>query len=130
MISWIDTLLQGIMLGGLYALFAMGQSLMFGVMRLTNTAHGDFTILGAFSAFALLSTFGVHSSSTPWFAMLMLLPCAFAFGYGLQRLVLNGTLGKDPLPSLVVTFGISIVIQNVLTEMFTSDPRAIETGGL
>ncbi|MFC3111313.1 branched-chain amino acid ABC transporter permease [Undibacterium arcticum] len=130
MISWIDTLLQGIMLGGLYALFAMGQSLMFGVMRITNTAHGDFIIFGAFSAFALLSIFGVNTASTPWLAMLLLLPCAFAFGYGLQRFVLNGTLGKDPLPSLVVTFGISIVIQNVLTEMFTSDPRAIETGGL
>lgn len=130
MISWMDTLLQGIMLGGLYALFAMGQSLMFGVMRLTNTAHGDFTILVAFVAFALLSTFGVSSSLSPWLVMLLLLPLAFVFGYGLQRLVLNGTIGKDPLPSLVVTFGISIVIQNILTEVFTSDPRALETGGL
>ena len=130
MLSWIDTLLQGLMLGGLYALFAMGQSLMFGVMRLTNTAHGDFTILAAFAAFSLLSAFGLHGPLAAGATMLALLPLAFGFGYGLQRLVLNGALGKDPLPSLVVTFGLSIVIQNVLTEVFTSDPRAIDTGDL
>jgi branched-chain amino acid transport system permease protein len=130
MLSWIDTLLQGIMLGGLYALFAMGQSLMFGVMRLTNTAHGDFTILAAFAALSLLSAMGLQGALPSLLAMLVLLPLAFAFGYGLQRVVLNGTLGKDPLPSLVVTFGLSIVIQNILTEIYTSDPRAIETGGI
>lgn len=129
MISWIDTLVQGMMLGGLYALFAMGQSLMFGVMRLTNTAHGDLTILVAFAGFALLSTMGGNFFSNPW-TVLLLLPLSFVFGYALQRFVLNGTLGKDPLPSLVVTFGISIVIQNLLTEVFTSDPRGIDTGGL
>lgn len=128
--SWIDTLVQGLMLGGLYALFAVGQSLMFGVMRLTNTAHGDFLILAAFAGFSLLSAFGLHGIAATTGMLLALLPLAFAFGYGLQRLVLNGTLGKDPLPSLVVTFGLSIVIQNVLTEMFTSDPRAIDTGDL
>ena len=59
-----------------------------------------------------------------------MLPLAFGFGYALQRYVLNGTLGKDPLPSLVVTFGLSIVIQNLLLELFSADPRSIETGGL
>jgi branched-chain amino acid transport system permease protein len=127
MINWIDTLVQGALVGGLYALFAMGQSLMFGVMRLTNTAHGDLTILASFAAFALLSLAGAHGWPMPSFALL-LLPAAFGAGYGLQRFVLNGTVGKDPLPSLVVTFGISIVIQNILTEMFSSDPRAIDTG--
>lgn len=130
MISWVDTFVQGMMLGGLYALFAMGQSLMFGVMRLTNTAHGDFTILIAFAGFALLSALGGNFLSSPWIVLLLLLPLSFVFGYALQRFVLNGTLGKDPLPSLVVTFGISIVIQNLLTEVFTSDPRGIDTGGL
>ncbi|WP_395407096.1 ATP-binding cassette domain-containing protein [Pseudoduganella sp. UC29_106] len=128
--SWIHTLLQGLMLGGLYAMFAAGQSLMFGVMRLTNTAHGDFTILAAFAAFSLLAATGPHGAAASIAVVLALLPLAFVFGYGLQRLVLNGTLGKDPLPSLVVTFGISIVIQNVLTEVFTSDPRAIDIGAL
>jgi len=128
MINWIDTLLQGALVGGLYALFAMGQSLMFGVMRLTNTAHGDLTILASFAAFALLALAGLQASPMPWLTVLMLLPAAFGAGYYLQRFVLNGTVGKDPLPSLVVTFGISIVIQNILTEVFSSDPRAIDTG--
>jgi branched-chain amino acid transport system permease protein len=61
---------------------------------------------------------------------LLLLPAAFGVGYALQRGVLNGTLGRDPLPSLVVTFGLSIVIQNALLELFSADPRSIETGGL
>jgi branched-chain amino acid transport system permease protein len=122
----IETLLQGVLLGGLYTLFALGQSLMFGVMRLTNTAQGDFIILGAFAVIAGTTLFG----DAPLLISLAVLPIAFAFGYGLQRYVLNGTLGKDPLPSLVVTFGLSIVIQNLLLEVFSADPRSIETGGL
>jgi branched-chain amino acid transport system permease protein len=123
----VDTLLQGLLLGGLYCLFALGQSLMFGVMRLTNTAQGDFIILGAFAVIAGVSLTG---DAAPWLVALAVLPVAFGFGYALQRYVLNGTLGKDPLPSLVVTFGLSIVIQNLLLELFSADPRAIETGGL
>lgn len=123
----LETLVQGVLLGGLYTLFALGQSLMFGVMRLTNTAQGDFIILGAFAVIAGVS---LTSDAMPWLVALAVLPVAFGFGYALQRYVLNGTLGKDPLPSLVVTFGLSIVIQNLLLELFSADPRAIETGGL
>jgi branched-chain amino acid transport system permease protein len=130
LIAIIAVLIQGALLGSLYALFAMGLSLMFGVMRLTNIAHGDFLILSAFGALSLLPALGIHGAMAPWMALLALLPIAFAIGYALQRFILNGTLGKDPLPSLVVTFGISIVIQNVLMEIFTADPRAIETAGL
>jgi branched-chain amino acid transport system permease protein len=121
-----ETLLQGLLLGGLYCLFALGLSLMFGVMRLTNTAQGDFIVLGAFGAIALTSLLALH----PVLAALLLLPLAFGVGYALQRWVLNGTLGKDPLPSLVVTFGLSIVIQNALLELFSADPRSLESGGL
>jgi branched-chain amino acid transport system permease protein len=126
----LETVIQGVLLGGLYTLFALGQSLMFGVMRLTNTAQGDFIILGAFAVIAGVSVAG---DATPWLVAavaLAVLPAAFVFGYALQRYVLNGTLGKDPLPSLVVTFGLSIVIQNLLLELFSADPRSIETGGL
>ncbi|HWK62886.1 MAG TPA: branched-chain amino acid ABC transporter permease [Eoetvoesiella sp.] len=130
LIAIIAVLIQGALLGSLYALFAMGLSLMFGVMRLTNIAHGDFLILSAFGALSLLPALGIHGAMAPWMALLALLPIAFAIGYALQRFILNGTLGKDPLPSLVVTFGISIVIQNMLMEIFTADPRAIETAGL
>lgn len=121
----MEILLQGILLGGLYALFALGLSLMFGVMRLTNTAHGDFIVLGAFGAIAL-----VVAGLPVWAAAAALVPLAYGLGYALQRYVLNGTLGKDPLPSLVVTFGLSIVVQNLLLEIFSADPRSIETGGL
>lgn len=125
MFALIDTLIQGLLLGGLYALFALGLALMFGVMRLTNVAHGDFIVLGAFGTYALAAT-GVN----PFLAGVVTLPVAFAVGYALQRFPLNRTLGKDPLPSLVVTFGLSIVIQNVLMEVFTADPRSIESLGL
>lgn len=121
----METLLQGLLLGGLYALFALGLSLMFGVMRLTNTAHGDFVILGAFATLAFVSM-GLPA----WLAFGVTLPLAWASGYALQRYVLNGTLSRDPLPSLVVTFGLSIVVQNLLLELFSADPRSIETGGL
>ncbi len=126
MTQWLDTVLQGVMLGGLYALFATGQSLIFGVMRLTNTAHGDFIILAAFAALVGTSALGAN----PFVVMLLLLPAAAGFGYALQRGVLNGTLGKDPLPSLVVTFGLSIVIQNLLMEIFSADTRSISALGL
>lgn len=123
-----DLLAQAVLLGGLYTLFALGQSLIFGVMRLTNTAHGDFIVLAAFGAIAGLMLAGDTGAATLAVA-LALLPAAFGFGWLLQRHVLNGTLGRDPLPSLVVTFGLSIVIQNLLLELFSADPRSIETAG-
>jgi branched-chain amino acid transport system permease protein len=99
---------------------------MFGVMRLTNVAHGDFVVLGAFSAIAIAGVL-------PWHPLVIgigLLVPAFGFGYAVQRYVLNGTLGKDPLPSMVVTFGLSIVIQNALLQVFSADPRSLDAGGL
>jgi branched-chain amino acid transport system permease protein len=121
-----DILLQGLLLGGLYALFALGQSLMFGVMRLTNTAQGDFIILGGFFAISLVGATGL----APGWALLLIAPAAFIFGYVLQRFVLNGTLGKDPLPSLVVTFGLAIIIQNLLLELYSADPRSLDAGAI
>ncbi len=122
----IDILLQGLLLGGVYALFALGQSLMFGVMRLTNTAQGDFIILGGFFAISLVAATGLSIGV----ALLLIAPAAFVFGYLLQRYVLNGTLGRDPLPSLVVTFGLAIIIQNLLLEVYSADPRSLDAGAL
>src|SRR5690554_4146301 len=121
----MEVVVQGVLLGGLYGLFALGLSLMFGVMRLTNIAHGDFIILCAFFAL-VLSGLGVPVA----LAILLTLPVAWAAGYAIQRFILNGTLGKDPLPSLVVTFGLAIVTQNFLQEMFSADPRSINSGRL
>lgn len=121
-----ETLIQGLLLGGLYCLFSLGLSLMFGVMRLTNIAQGDFIVAGGFAAICIAPLVG----GNPLLAGLVLLPLAFAAGYLLQRGLLNCTLGKDPLPSLVVTFGLSIVIQNLLLEVFSASPRSLESGVL
>lgn len=119
----MDMIISGVLLGGLYGLFALGLSLMFGVMRLTNTAHGDFMVL---AAYAVLSFAGLALPA--WLALLVTLPLAWLLGYVLQRHVLNGVLGKDPLPSLVVTFGMSVFIQNLLLQVFSADPRSVDTG--
>ena len=122
----IDILIQGLLLGGLYCLFALGLSLMYGVMRVTNIAHGDFMVLFAFATISLSSAWSLH----PALAGLLLLPVAFVVGYLLQHWLLNSTIGKDPLPSLVVTFGISFVIQNLLLEIYSADPRMAQSGEL
>jgi branched-chain amino acid transport system permease protein len=122
----LDILVQGLLLGGLYALFAQGLSVMFGVMRLTNIAQGDFIVMAAFAATIAAPFFG----GSPVWVALVLVPLGFGLGYFLQRFLLNQTLGRDPLPSLVVTFGLSIVIQNGLQEIFSADPRSLIVEGL
>ncbi|MDP9812058.1 branched-chain amino acid transport system permease protein [Rhizobium tibeticum] len=124
--NWLDTIAQGILLGGLYALFAAGLSLVFGIMRLVNLAHGDLIVFAAFLILLLVSLLGLH----PFLAALIAAPLMFAAGWVLQYHLLNRTLGKDILPPLLVTFGLSIVIQNGLLEGFTADSRRISTGAL
>ncbi len=126
MLMIADTLLQGIMLGAIYALFALGLSLMFGVMRLVNTAHGDFVILAAFMTIA----WGGWTGWSPFASLALTVPVCFALGYALQRGILNRLLGRDALPSIVVTFGISILIQNGLLEVASADTRSIPGHGL
>lgn len=122
--TFINIVVQGVLLGALYALFAMGQSLVFGVMRLTNTAHGDFIVMLVFVLFALTSFAHLPLAV----ALIVLLVIAFGSGYALQYAVLNRVSSRDPLPSLIVTFGLSIVIQNVLQQVFSADPRSVATG--
>lgn len=122
--TFINIVVQGVLLGALYGLFAMGQSLVFGVMRLTNTAHGDFIVLLVFVLFALTSFAHLPLAV----ALVLLLVIAFGAGYGVQFALLNRVSSRDPLPSLIVTFGLSIVIQNVLQQIFSADPRSIATG--
>jgi branched-chain amino acid transport system permease protein len=124
--SLIDTIVQGVLLGGLYALFAAGLSLVFGIMRLVNLAHGDLIVLAAFLLLVLVSTLGLN----PFLAALFVAPLMFALGYVLQEVLFNRTLGKDVLPPLLVTFGLSIVIQNGLLEGFSADSRRISAGSL
>lgn len=124
--EWLDTIIQGILLGGLYAMFATGLSLIFGVMRLVNIAHGDLIILAAFLGLAVVQGTGMH----PLLSLIIIVPVMFGIGYALQRGLLNLTLGRDILPPLLVTFGLSIIIQNVLLEIFSADTQRLQAGGL
>ena len=126
MLDWLDTIIQGVLLGGLYALFAAGLSLIFGIMRLVNLAHGDLIVLAAFAILALATWFGFD----PFLAALLAMPAMFAAGFALQHVLLNRTLGRDLLPPLLVTFGISIIIQNGLLEVFTADSRRLRLGAI
>lgn len=123
---WIDTILQGVLLGGLYALFAAGLSLVFGIMRLVNLAHGDMIIAAAYLILLLVSLTGLH----PVLAALIAAPLMFGVGWALQKVILNRTLGHDLLPPLLVTFGLSVILQNALLEGFSADSQRLPPGNL
>ena len=123
---WLDVIVQGILLGGLYALFATGLSLVFGIMRLVNLAHGDLIVLAAFVILTIIGATGLN----PFLAALIAAPVMFALGWALQHLVLNRVLGKDILPPLLVTFGLSVSLQNGMLEAFSADSQRIGAGGL
>ena len=125
-VAWVDTVVQGLLLGGLYALFATGLSLIFGVMRIVNLAHGDLSILAAFLAVVAVESLGLD----PFVALTLVVPLMAALGYGLQTLVLNRLLGRGILPPILVTFGLSIIIQNALLEIFSADSRRLNPGGI
>jgi len=123
---WINQILQGILLGGLYTLFATGLSLSAGVMRFVNIAHGDFIVLTSFILLLLTTTLGLN----PIVATLIVLPIAFVFGFGLQRFLLQRVVGENVLLVILITFGLSIIIQNSLLEGFGADPQKISGGSL
>jgi branched-chain amino acid transport system permease protein len=123
---WLNVILQGVLIGGLYAMFAAGLSLIFGVMRLVNIAHGDLIVLAAYVALMATSALGI----TPLVSLLVVVPVMALIGYALQRGLLNRTLGDDLLPPLLVTFGLSIIIQNGLLEFFTADSRKLQAGAI
>ena len=124
--EWLNTIVQGVLLGGLYGMFALGLSLIWGVMRLVNIAHGDFILLGAYLALLCGETAGLH----PLAALPAVVALMFALGFVLQRGVLNRTLGKGLLPPLLVTFGLSIVVQNLLLQFYSADSKALSAEGL
>jgi branched-chain amino acid transport system permease protein len=121
---WANQLLQGVLLGGLYTLFATGLSLSAGVMRFVNIAHGDFIVLACF--LLLVLTTAVHLN--PVVATLAILPFAFIAGFALQRFLLQRVVGENVLLVILVTFGLSIIIENGLLEGFGADPEKISGG--
>jgi branched-chain amino acid transport system permease protein len=124
--TWVNAIVQGVLLGGLYALFACGLSLMFGVMRIVNLAHGDLAVLAAFLAYSVMSATPLGA----FWAVVVVVPVFAALGYGLQRGLLQRSLAISPLSPLLVTFGLSVVIQNLLLQVYSADTRALDIGSL
>ena len=124
--EWVNIVIQGVLIGGLYAMFAAGLALIFGVMRLVNIAHGDLILVAAYIALMTTETLGLN----PLLAIIVVVPIMAAIGYGLQRALLNRTLGEDVLPPLLVTFGLSVIVQNALLELFSADSRRLRAGSI
>ena len=124
--NWVQIVVQGGLLGGLYALFAIGLSLSFGIMRLVNIAHGDLIVLSAYIGLMVINATGVHPVAT----LIVVVPVMFVLGYVLQRALLNQTLTGGLLPPLLMTFGISVIIENVLLQGFGADNRRLQAGAI
>jgi branched-chain amino acid transport system permease protein len=122
--QWLNILIQGTLLGGIYALFAIGLSMSFGIMRLVNIAHGDFIVLSGYVALIVTQATGLD----PFSSLIIVVPVMFALGYALQRGLLNQTLSGGLLPPLLVTFGISIIIQNGLLQGFGAYDHRLQEG--
>jgi branched-chain amino acid transport system permease protein len=125
-VTWINAVVQGVLLGGLYALFACGLSLLFGVMRIINLAHGDLALLGTFMVFVVARDVGVSA----FVALALVLPGAAVVGWLLQRLMFDRSMRGGELAPLLSTFGLSIVIGNLLLEIFSADTHSLSAGAL
>lgn len=122
--NWINAIVQGVLLGGLFALFACGLSLLFGTMKVINLAHGDLAVVAGFLAVELAPHFGL----APRWAFVLVLPAFGIFGYFAQRTLIQASLDRGPFTTLLVTFGVSVVIQNALLEVFSADGHSINIG--
>jgi branched-chain amino acid transport system permease protein len=122
--AWVNAIIQGILTGGLYALFACGLSLMFGVMKVVNLAHGDLaTVAGYIGVGVIAATHMPFLWSVPVVVLVMA-----ALGYVLQRSLIQAAISRGELITLIVTFGLSIVIENGLLQFFSADNRGIGVG--
>ena len=126
--AWVETIINGIILGGLYGLLGIGLALVFGVMRVVNIAHGEFMVLSAFFAVILINLFpAVH----PLVMLVPVIAISFCVGYVYQAAIVNRIVrSADPLAPLLLTFGVSIILRNIMVEIFGADVRSIQLGGL
>jgi branched-chain amino acid transport system permease protein len=125
-VTWVNDILQGIFLGGAYALTAVGLSLMFGVMRMVNLAHGDLAVCGTYLATTVMAAFGVPL----WAAMLIMVPLAFVLGLFLQLSLFGRALRSGTTAPLLVTFGLSVIIENLLLQTYSANTRGVPAGRL
>ena len=116
-------IMNGLLLGGLYGIVGIGMSMIFGIVRVVNLAHGDLVILAAYLSFVTLSIFKV----SPLLTLALVIPAMFLIGFIVQYYLVNRVLGKDMNPPLLVAFGLSIILQNILLLIFTPDARALVT---
>jgi branched-chain amino acid transport system permease protein len=129
--DWLNAGVQGVLLGGQYALLACGLSLIFGVMRIVNLAHGVLAVLAAYLSLVL-----VQQGLPLWLATAVVVPVFAALGYAVQRGLFNPALAQvrsrtsGELAPLLVSFGVAVVLTNLLQEVFSADTRKIPTGGL
>jgi branched-chain amino acid transport system permease protein len=123
--SWptvLGSAISGVFLGAIYALVALGLTLIYGVLHIINFAHGSLLMLAMYAVFFLWSLFGID----PYLAMLIVVPGGFLFGYGLQRSVIGkASHGRDEIV-LLVTLGVSIVIENVALFLFSANERNVQ----
>jgi branched-chain amino acid transport system permease protein len=124
MTDLIQPIFNGLLLGGLYAVLAIGLSTMFGIVRLVNLAHGDLMILGSFLSLVLITWIG----GTPFWTLILVIPAMYLIGFVIQNYLLNRVLGKEMEPPLLVAFGLSIILQNLMLMIFTPDARSLMTG--
>lgn len=124
--TWVNAIIQGVLLGGLYALFAAGLSLMYGVMRIVNLAHGAIALVAAYGMVALAGTTDLNPL---WLLPVVVIVMAL-LGWVVELLLLNRTVDVDPLPSLLVTFGLAVVLQNLLLEVFSADSQSLSPGAI
>ncbi len=122
----LNDIIQGVLLGGLFALFACGLSLMFGVMEVINLAHGDIAVAGVYLAVVLIPATHIPAI---WI-FLLVVPAFVLGGYALQRLIFQPSLESGPITTLLVTFGLAIVLENGLLEIFTANSHSLNVGSL
>jgi branched-subunit amino acid ABC-type transport system permease component len=122
--AWVNAIIQGVLTGGLYALFACGLSLMFGVMKVVNLAHGDLAVVAGYIAVGVIA---VTHIPVLW-SFVIVVPIMAAAGYVLQRTLIQGALDRSVLTTLMVTFGLSVVIENALLQFFTANSRGLGVG--
>jgi len=122
--AWVNAIIQGVLIGGLYALFACGLSLMFGVMKVVNLAHGDLAVIGGYVAIGIIT---VTHIPVLW-SFVIVVPLMAVLGYVLQRTIIQASLDRSILTTLMVTFGLSVVIENALLQFFTANSRGLGVG--
>jgi branched-chain amino acid transport system permease protein len=123
---WLNVIIQGILLGGFYALFACGLSLMFGVLKVINLAHGDMAVVAAYVAVFLTP----HLHIPELWSFLVVVPIFGVIGYIGQRTLIQKSIDRDPFTTLLVTFGLSVVIENLLLEAYTANGQTVTIGTL